>query len=519
MSTIPALNDEQWLYLLEHAAKAFNEVTLNRGFTYFKQQRVISLVISEDRAVQAKVTGSEDYSVTLKLNKLASSSCTCPVHTSCKHQAAVMMELADRWGYPASQIVNAKHHLKRTVSISFSNSVLKQLPETDVFGWHQFLDQYTSHITPSYDLGVYADVLRHQVQAIRKAGISFSEMDRIYFELHQELFILRKIKEHSTQATVSYYTSFSLYRLYDEIHIWLQRKSALLDFTLSEERLKQTLSYVRQRMAEETDHKYLDYGLYTAMWKYWISPQPEAGHWVSQEINDIEKQSTGSMAASLSAAKAYLYLHQSKSREAWAALEAGGTFNKAPASLFLPFLNHISDSSNWDNLVDWLIKTASFFYGQRPKELHAYMGYWKEAVEHLPEAEKHLWAVLEGMLPHSMPFIENTLYEQRNWKMWVEMQILLDYDPLYHRASVLQPIEKEAPGLLLPYYHQYIDHFVALKNRHDYKVAVKLLKRLQKVYKRMKQVERWDRFFAGFTERHSRLRALQEELKKGKLLE
>jgi hypothetical protein len=299
----------------------------------------------------------------------------------------------------------------------------------------------------------------------------------------------------------------------------LKQKSALFNFTLSGERLKQTLSYIRQQISKETGHKYLDYGLYTALWKYWIAPHPEADGLVSQEINDIEKQTTDSISDSLSTVKAFLYLHQSRSREAWAALEASGSLRKAPASLFLPFLNHFSDSRDWGNLVDWLMRTASYFYGQRTKELDAYMSYWKEVIAHFPEAEKHMWNVLEGMLPHSILIIEDVLYEQRKWKPWVEMQILQGHDPLYHRVSVMQPIEKEAPGLLLPYYHQAIDHYVALKNRHDYKLAVRLLKRLEKVYKKMKQVERWDRFFTGFIERHSRLRALQEEIKKGKLLE
>ncbi|MDF2958591.1 MAG: hypothetical protein K0S39_326 [Paenibacillus sp.] len=517
MSSFPALNDEQWLKLLEHVAQTFNEVTLSRGFNYFKQQRVVTLIVSEDRTAQARVTGSEDYRVTLNLDKLNSGSCTCPVQASCKHMAAVMMELADRLGYPASQIVNAKHHLQRIPAVSSSKPVLKQLPDMDVFGWHKFLDTYTSHIKPSYDQGLYTDLLRNWMQNIRKGGVSFSAVDRIYFELHQELFILRKLKEQSTQNSVNYYTSFSLYRIYDEIHTWLQQKSAGFNFTLSAERLNQTLSYARQQMAEETDHKYLDYGLYTALWKHWITPHPEAGHWLSQEINEIEKQVTDSIPYSLSAAKAFLYLHQSKSKEAWTALEAGGTLNKAPASLFLPFLNHISDSRDWENLLEWLIKTASYFYGQ--KELDAYTGYWKETVAHLPEAEKHLWSVLDGMLPHSTRIIEAMLYEQRKWKQWVEMQILRGHDPFYHRVSVLQPIEKEAPDLLLPYYHQAIDHYVALKNRQDYKLAVKLLKRLEKVYRKMKQAGRWDRFFTGFMERHSRLRALQEEMKKGKLLE
>ncbi|WP_051620961.1 SWIM zinc finger family protein [Paenibacillus sp. UNC451MF] len=517
MSLFSTLNDEQWLQLLEQVAGTFNEVTLSRGFNYFKQQRVVRLVASEDRVIQAWVTGSEEYKVTLHLNHFKSNSCNCPVQTNCKHQAAVMMELADRLGYPASQIVNAKHHLKR-ITPSPETS-LNQLPSMKISGWHDVMKQYTSRVTPSYDLGMYSDALRNQLQTIRKDSINFSDMDRIFFELHQELFILRKMKEHSAQNSVNYYTSFALYRLSDKIQDWLQHQSALVDFSLHAERLEETLDYLRQQMLDETNHKYLDFGLYTALWEHGIAHSPELGHWVTQEITELEKQTSDSQSASLLAAKAYLYLYQSKNKKAWETLQESNSLLKAPASLFFPFLNRIMDSHNWDELVDWLIKTANCFYGQKNKELDAYMGYWKAAISHVPEAENHLWTALEGMLPHSIPIMEDVLYEQRRWKPWLELQIIQGHDPHSHKVSVLQPIEKEAPELLLPFYHQAIEQYVSLKNRHDYKLAVKLLKRLDKVYKKMKQVERWDRFFAGFIERHSRLRALQEEMKKGKLLE
>lgn len=519
MSANPPLNDEQWSQLLKYAADSYNEVTLSRGFQYFKQQYVTSLNITGNRVVQAKVTGSEDHKVTLLLEQLSSSYCTCPVHTNCKHQAAVMMELADRLGYPASQIVNAKQHLLRAAATPSAVSLLKELPHMDVYGWYEFMNQATSFVKPGYDQGMYIEALRNQLSNVMKGPTPFTEMDLIYFELHQHLFILRKVIELSTLGSLALNLSYTTYRLYDEVHAFLRQKATLFDFTLSAERLKQTFSCLRQQLADEKGHKYLEYGLYTAMWKYWISPQPEANYWVSQELNAMEQQTPDMDSSSLAAAKAFLYLHQAKSSEAWAALEASGTIAKAPASLLLPFLNLLSSSGEWGALVDWLMRTASHFYGPMTKERLAYMGYWKEAVEHVPEAAEQLWNILEGMLPHSTPVIEDMLYERHNWKAWIEMQILLERDPFYHRVSVLQPIEKEAPELLLPFYHQAIEHYVALKNRQNYKAAVKLLKRLVKVYKKMKQIERWDHFFSRFMERNSRLRALHEELKKGKLLE
>ncbi|TVY08626.1 SWIM zinc finger family protein [Paenibacillus cremeus] len=522
MSSNPVLNDELWPKLLQQVAAAFNEVTLNRGYNYFKQQYVTRMVRTEDRVIEAEVTGSDEYLVKLKLDKVSSSSCTCPVQDCCKHMAAVLMELADRHGYPASQLVNAKHHLKRAAETAASSkSQLGQLPEKDVSGWHAFLEEYTSHIKPtSYDQRMYADVLRSQLQGIR--NVPYSAADGVYFELHQELFRVRKVKELTAQATVHYYSSYAFFRVYDELHTWLQYKSSLFDFTVAEDRLSQTLSYVRQQMAEDNGKLYLDYGLYTAMWKLWIAPKGKAvsDHWATQELQAMETQAgSNAMSLSLSAAKAFLYLCQSRGTEAWETLESSGMLKQATGSLLLPFLEQMAAAGDWGTLVDWLIRTASSFYGPRTKELDGYIDYWKQAVGHVPDAEKALWDVMEDMLPHSASIIEHLLYERRQWKPWIELQIVQEHDPLYHRVSVLQPIEKDNPSLLLPYYHQAIDRYVALKNRQDYKSAVKLLKRLEKLYKKLKQPERWDRFLTGFTDRYNRLRALQEEMKKGKLLQ
>ncbi|MCY9669652.1 hypothetical protein M5X11_32840 [Paenibacillus alginolyticus] len=516
----PIINDEEWLELLEYVAETYNDVTLSRGFTYFKQQRVTSLNVSETLFVRAGVQEEEsgENRVILNLDKPHASQCSCPVPAACKHIAAVWMELGDRLGYPAIQIMNAKLHLKRATSTTSLESTLLQLPKMDVSGWQKFLNHYTSLIKSTYDLGNYVDMLRKQLQNITKITIPFSDKDQIFFDMHQELFILRKLKEQNVQGGVSSYTSFTLYRVYDEIHTWLKQKSPLLNFSVAGVRLEQTLSYIRQQMAEESGHYYQDYGVYTALWKHWVAPDPEASHYVTKEIEALETMTMDSPSPSLSAVKAFLYLQQSRSKDAWEALEENGIFKEAPAKLFIPFFDYLYDTQNWEELVNWLRRSASFFNRKRTKELDVYADLWTKAIVQLPQAEEHMWTVLEELLPYSFRIIEEMLYEQRKWKPWLEMQIIQGHDPLYHRVNVLQPIEKETPKLLLPYYHQAIDHYVSLKNRHDYKLAVRLLKRLDKVYKKMKQTERWEHFFSGFVERHSRLRALQEELRKGKLL-
>ncbi|CAG7651174.1 hypothetical protein PAESOLCIP111_06261 [Paenibacillus solanacearum] len=521
MRTSTIINDELWHKMLEQAASTFSEVTLSRGFAYFKQQRVEDVRLTADHMIHAAITGSEDYTVTLNLDHLSSYSCTCPAPPPCKHLAAVMMELGDRYGYPASHMMNAKHHLERAAARSSSSfDWLEQLPHADVSAWHTFLNQYTAHIKPAYDPGNYLNQLRDQLHAIRKASNPLSDIDQAFFELHQELFMLRKLKDLSAQSSVAYFASHVLARAYDQIQAWLSQASGRFDFALSPERLKQTLAYLRAQIAEEKDTDPLHFRFYAALWQQEIAPLPDVGQWAAHELNDINSQSAEpAQSIGSSIVKAYLWIGQSRHEEAWTALEASGALKDAPTSLLVVFFQPFVQAGNWRGLLEWLLKTAPSFNGRLTPEMNRYMHYWKMTAAHLPEAGEQWFTILKDMLPLSSHLIEEALYEQGKWKAWIEMQIHQDHGPFYHRVSVLQPIEKEAPELLLPYYHQAIAHHVSLKNRHDYKATVKLLKRLRKVYKKMKAEARWDAFLHHFVERHSRLRALQEEIRKGKLTE
>ncbi|MNP22840.1 hypothetical protein D3C76_1155260 [compost metagenome] len=154
----------------------------------------------------------------------------------------------------------------------------------------------------------------------------------------------------------------------------------------------------------------------------------------------------------------------------------------------------------------------------RNNNLNKYWLYWEAVLQKSPEAEHHMWSTLVSMLPHSKKIYEEKLLQHGQWQRWMDYQLSTEREPLDYRVSVFQPIEKNAPELLLPFYHQAVDRYVVQKNRDSYKSAVKLLKRLAKLYKKTKQEERWELFITAFAMRYSRLRALQEELRRGKLI-
>ena len=85
--------------------------------------------------------------------------------------------------------------------------------------------------------------------------------------------------------------------------------------------------------------------------------------------------------------------------------------------------------------------------------------------------------------------------------------------------NALKDIAAAAPEALIPSYHREISGLVEQKNRSSYKEAVKQLKKLRTLYKKAKKQDVWNRFMEQFSARYKRLRAFQEELKKGKLID
>ncbi|MNP16840.1 hypothetical protein D3C76_1092490 [compost metagenome] len=72
--------------------------------------------------------------------------------------------------------------------------------------------------------------------------------------------------------------------------------------------------------------------------------------------------------------------------------------------------------------------------------------------------------------------------------------------------------------MVLPLYHQDVERYILEKNRQSYKQAVRLLKKLAGFYKKLKEQDRWQAYLEQLAARFSRLRAFQEELRKGKLI-
>ena len=108
----------------------------------------------------------------------------------------------------------------------------------------------------------------------------------------------------------------------------------------------------------------------------------------------------------------------------------------------------------------------------------------------------------------------------------VERERFSEWAALMHRYSITFE-EAEAGGLklalsidpaaVLPLLHIYAMDFIREKNRHSYRRAVKLFKKMKAGAKKSGKSEFWNRYIDAVREKNRRLRALMEEMEKGNL--
>lgn len=538
-----ALDDAEWDKLISDAAYYFDDLTLKRGFQYYKQNRVQTFSISEPRKMRAMVEGRENYGVYISLDNFPGSYCDCPVDGPCKHIAAVLMYYADAQKRSVASLANAKAVISRpkaadagaaaSAGTGSRSALLKKLggliPGATVAQWREYLQLLTAPLAHTVRNPQYAD---RALAAIAEAKPQLSPAAGMLFKLHAHLFILENLLKPALPAaapslgySLGYYTAVAVSELQAAVTGLMKNPLPLAAEPGEWPRVMDTLAYLRQEMLAEARDRSRDQPYfsvcYDLLWRTWIAPNTDGATLYSEELDALRQAGqnleTAHSRQSLLLAESRMYFLLRDDRAAWELLRKASERPGIYPDELISFLVPLAEDGHWSRLTSWLAEIGPLLTS-RLYNLSDYAGYWKEAVRHVPENEPLMWDTLSGMLPLSREIYEDLLLDYGKWQDWMDYQLSSGKVPSDFRVSDLQPLEKNAPELLLPFYHQAAERFVLEKNRHSYKAAVKLMKRLAKLYKKLKREERWEEFLEAFTSRNSRLRALQEELRKGKLI-
>ncbi|MDQ6421940.1 hypothetical protein RB620_21150 [Paenibacillus sp. LHD-117] len=342
----------------------------------------------------------------------------------------------------------------------------------------------------------------------------FTPEEAWLFELNVGLFLLRK---QSTGRHLGYFaqmaSSETLHAIENQLHNDLAPEIAIKQ----QGRLLETAAYIRDTAASNTwfPPAYLD--IYVELWLILVSSAADSPRLLMEELALLAEGSGKENKLFPLVARAWMCFWLGEDQEAWRRLNAAERHGLEPGQVFR-FLRLLEENGEWTRLEAWLSHGANEQVGRSPGSLAEYGRYWDAVVERRPEAEERMWSVISSLPPSCSSLYEEKLMRYGRFRQWIDYQLSHGRDPLGFRAKDLQPIEKEAPEALLPFYHQGVEKYVLLKNRDGYKRAVKLLKRLAKLYKKLKREQRWEAYIETFASRNNRLRALQEELRRGGLI-
>lgn len=411
---------------------------------------------------------------------------------------------------------------------------IKQDIDRSVQQWHE---QLAEDIAP---LGQGIRNVQYTTEALAlifQKGLPDNAVEQALFKLNAYLYMLQIVvqpvqnKLSRTMSSLGYHTHLAVAELQKSIESLFAEPLPLTSAMSTEQRewLSGTLSYIRIEMLSESRDSFTFFNSYIRLWINWILPvlthsiADDTEQLLQAEMELLERLEPRSGHSALKQAwwlaQSYIQFERGAEQDeiSLALIHTASTKTDFYPDRLPDYLERLTNQSNWTRLAYWLTELADVLR-QQQSNLQDYALYWEQVISHLPEAEPQMWTALEKLLPVGGRIYEEKLLSYGKWQLWMDYQLSAGNDPANYKVTELQPLENNAPEMLLPFYHQAVERHMAHKNRQGYKAAVKLLKRLAKLYKKIKQEPRWNDFIEQFAQRNSRLRALQEELRKGKLI-
>ncbi|EKN66484.1 zinc finger SWIM domain-containing protein [Neobacillus bataviensis LMG 21833] len=511
---------------------------VQKGLILYRQGLVQQVTI-EDRTVTAVVQDVTPVKVLLDLDFAGLSECSCPTEGLCRHQLAVFFSAFSKvssvsdwvsdWREPIREQKSAAGWGMQTAKdLIKANGVL----QPDYGRWvHSFevsfdtllaSKQHTSPYVIPELFGIYERRLH--------ASAPVEQEWRLLYELVGIVVSFRKLAALSErlghdEATVkrAYLHVFhNLMEDTEELAVKIGVQSLPFAFDEFIERLKDD-AYALLTCASGLEYERIY--LYRLLWVHFFKKKP----WREEELLKIHAGLKGLQdwenPLPLMAAGVHLNLLVGDDERA---LELVGLFSAAEIAPYMVYwIDYLSGLKAWRRVgpVIELFLQKVKPYLEALAGYHSCAAFVRNALRAVAPycAESDRLDVYErallAMLPYSFGEYEYLLFERGQFDRWGELQAFVGLDFYELPKERLKAVEKEQPEVLLAMLHQTAQREIDQKNRASYRMAVRHLKKLRTLYKKLKRVDDWQYFLDTLMERTKRLRAFHEECRRSKLIE
>lgn len=516
--------------------KSNNDVNLvTKGLVLYRQGMVIKLTRNND-LIHGVVQDVTKVNVMLDLSFPSNSSCSCPAVDICRHQLAVFFAAysknasvsgwVDDWKNKENSMYLFKKSLETDAYIK--KKVLAEKPEHDYRAWKRyFLDVAHEElkVPPHFMVGVDRAASSFQ-RAIQRSEPSNRQWVPLYRSIAY-YFGLKHLWDLGKKHLESHQSDLIESQMEEIFHAFTDEmgrfENSIRPFD-SENFIEAFLQDTRSLSEDPESFAYYKWQVYKSIWS--TAMTTKEGRQAERERLLAELENAPIEQIELTTwMLIHLYMVDQQDSYVLEHLKRLGPITCYFLLFQLEEMQHNKEFTRMIPFVDFFSKNIKTY-------LHEYVSIDYRRTRFLYNAlqiirpfasETKRFDLLERILRETIPFslipYSHYLYEKQEYKKWVELQVAERVNVLIEWTVQTKQIQKDQPELLLPIYHQQVVKLIAEKNRSSYRDAVRYLKKLRTIYKKQKQVDKWEHYITYIRESNKRLRAFQEELKKGKLID
>jgi len=516
------IGDDERRTLETRLAGAIPQHLLERGWDFFRREKVLSVQAVDGSSIYGTVRNPEIVAVTIDTEEFEFSACTCQYKGYCEHMAAVYYAYCEYIGESAEEVHNRLLYGEGLITLE------KASAESKAPGNGEDPAQWLAVMEQQY--GESWKQCRHSLHPLQTVLTSLKSSSRDWEPVLKQLHWMHSVLFVVEQAERAYSATDSYNRYYYEMAFarmtepWIahyREMAAELDTTLMRnqelEAVNSLITFFHERDMEREQQLHRWEMLYFALWKQLVTNQALR----SQEEQWLEKQlkncvANGRQAFFYPLALSFLAFVDHQDEHAVELLQASD-FQRT-GLLACDFAQQRFESKEWESLTIWM----AFLYEALSRERKSrsfgpFLELCRRAAEKQPDNPR--WEqYMVSFLPSSFVALSDHWLGSQRYDKWADLQLLFGIDPGELDVQHARELSKVAPHVLMPIYHQAIDNAIRSRNRQGYKTAVKLMKKLERLYKSEKLNDRWKRYVDGIVNKHQRLRALQEELWRGKII-
>ncbi|MEI5909128.1 SWIM zinc finger family protein [Bacillus spongiae] len=495
------------------------------------RQNLISNIKSVNHTISAQVQDVTSAFVKLDLDFPLLSRCSCPEASWCRHRMAVFFTVFQRAGSVSQwvkewkgEIADSKVPLKASDLTSLHPSLKKAsdlLQKKDLI--HQTPDEWYE-----YFLSVLAEVdkegwmrnllmLDMNLQALYRKMMKDAPIEREWKPLYQLyicVFLYETLYEWLDEAEQhsSSIFSFILDELYDAVY---QMSVTAMPFAFDP-----FIQFLKERSIQWTskEGQFIEgMDLYRILWFFLFTKKK----WRDEEKKRLQSFSKLSEAEFIGLLHMLLLLEETEEFITLSRQKTTTLFRYCEHWLYY-FFQHDHPEKAVLVLSSCLPYLPSYLKEIKGDYERSEFSRWflqlidpKYMKDHKPRMYKQL---LLALIPYSYYPLSRFLFDQQDYREWVELQQWLGYEIGEIEYLGLKDLVKTHPEFGLPLYHDAVESYIRNRNRDSYKQAVKILKKLRSLYKKQKKIEDWDRYLEYILDDTKRLRAFHEECRKGKLI-